>query len=217
MAIIHTIKLDKASKRNKGVVTAKRTSQSRTYGACLVVTTTDASVADDQRRKAETLAKLLKAETLRDALLAALGMTVEQARALCKEASDRWYNNEDGFFATNKRIRTERTGSPRGYVSGLDNLSKADLLARGFVDPYADGGPNSLIATHNVVECLTDALATWQDMEAGGQSVISWHRDVSLANKAVGGREARYFTSRGDTVVVRTDIDVRETKKRAKK
>lgn len=216
MALIHTIQI--ANEKHSGsTVSSTRKSETRKYLACLVATTTEASLRIDAEKLAQTEKERAEWQAKLDELTAKLGMTVEQAEAQHKAESDRWYNREDGLFATKDRIRKERAAKGAGEWNHVsDDTVKADMLARGLVDPYNRNGAFGIHEAAQKVEWLTKTLADWNSPRLGSQAVLSWHGTVGLAQKALTSREATYAQSKGDTVAIRTDITITETKKRAK-
>jgi len=214
---IHTIQIV-SEKNSNGTVSSTRKSENRQYAACLVATTTEASLRIDAEKLAQTEKERAEWTAKLNTLLAKLGMTVEQAEAQHKADSDRWYDRKEGFFETKTRIRQERHAKGAGEWNPVsDEDAKKDLFARGFVDPYDREGAFGIHEAAGRVEQLTKTIANWKSPRLGSQGVISWHGSVALAQKALGSREAQWAQKQGDTVQIRTDIEVRETKKREKK
>jgi hypothetical protein len=217
MALIHTIQIQ-SEKRCSGTVSATRKSETKKYLACIVATTTEASLKVDADKKAAIEKELADWQVKLAALIAKLGITVEQAEATHKADSERWYNREDGLFATKDRIRKERAAKGAGEWNHVtDTEVKADLFARGFVDPYDRNGAYGIHEASERVEWHTRTLANWKAPVIGSQGVLTWCGNLGLAQKAIGGKEAQWAQKQGDTVAIRTDITITETKKREKK
>jgi hypothetical protein len=214
MALIHTIQVVD-EKRNHSTVSSTRKSETRRYLACIVATTTEASLKIDAGKKAAVEAELVTAKARLAELTAKFGMTPEEAEAKHEVESDRWYNREDGIFETGQRIRLAKSGSTYGHVHNLDSIVKADLLARGFVDPYDKSGTYGICDVYSTVRRCEATLKGWFKLTLGSEGVISWHGTTDLAQKAMGSLD--YIRERGDTLAIRTDITITETKKRAKK
>lgn len=217
MALIHSIQVVSEKKCN-GTVSATRKSENRKYLACIVATTTEASLRIDAEKLAETEKKRAEWVTKLNDLLTKTGMTVEQAEAQHKADSERWYNREDGLFETKNRIRKERAAKGAGEWNHVtDEEVKADLFARGFVDPYNREGAFGIHEAAQQVEWLTKTVANWKSPILGSQGVVSWHGTTALAAKAMTSRECEAARRNGDTLEIRTDIVITETKKRAPK
>jgi len=217
MAFIHTIQITN-EKHVSGTVSATRKSENRKYAACLVATTTETSLKVDAEKLANTVKERDEWQAKLTALITKLGMTVEQANAQHQADSDRWYNREDGLFPTTERLRNERIAKGDGrWVQVPDQDVKADLLARGFADPYDREGAFGIHEAAQRVEMLNRTLTNWKSPVLGSQGVLTWCGSVALAQKAMGAREAEWARKQGDTVQIRTDIEIKETKKREKK
>lgn len=220
--LIHTIELA-VEKSSRNTVSSTRETTGRRYVACLVATTTEASLRIAEKTKVEMEAKVVATKKALDAEIAKWGVSVEQAEANHKERSDRWYNNVDGVLETGSRLRKaleEKTGRPN-YGSMRDEAT-ADMIARGFVDPYdkvnTDYGVVAASFEHtSAVRTLEYHVAVMAQAPLGSQAVISWHQSEALAQKALGARDADACRKRGDKVEIRTDISVRERATRAKK
>lgn len=231
MTLIHTIQINE-EKSSKSTVSSTRKSQGRRYEACLVVTTTKRSLEIDAAAKAETERKLAEAQAEVERLSAQYGMTVEQADAEHEARSEAWYGRNEqtgertgeGFLDICSRLRKEMSDQERiAYYRGnreasIDAKAKAELESRGLVDPYDKNTSYALSIAGSEVRTLTGRLERWETLTEGSQAVISWHTSVDNAHKAAASpSKVGYWEQRGDKVEVRTDIEVRETKKRAKK
>ena len=214
MALIHTIQITN-EKHVSGTVSSTRKSETKKYLACLVATTTEASLKVEADKKAATEKELADWQAKLTALTAKLGMTVEQAEAQHKAYSERWYDPTDGFHETKNRIREERhANGAEKWNHVTDNEIQADLYARGFANPYDREGSFGIHEAASKVEWLTKTLASWRTLVLGSQGVLTWCGSVALAQKALGGKESTWAQKQGDSVAVRTDIDIKETKKR---
>lgn len=177
MAFIHTIQVAN-EKKSGSTVSSTRKSENRRYLACIVATTTEASLAINAEKYEEIAGKLVDAKIQASNLSAKLGMTLEQATAHYEAAKKEWY---------------DRDGSP---------------------DPHDMDGPYGLVRLHADMDLYKRHIARRQTLTIGSQAVVSWHGTVSLAQKALGSRECVWAQQRGDTLAIRTDIEITETKKR---
>jgi hypothetical protein len=210
---IHSIEL-KNELRLNGTVTGTRSSENRTYTACVVAQATEATVALDAAHKARVTNELAGYRATLDVLTKKYGMTVAEAEAWHKAATERWYNAADGLYATEKRIE-EKHGLDWRARDRRDALAKADLVARGFENPYE--GKYDILKADSEIRGHESALANWRAVPVGAEAVLSWHADVGNAQKALSARNGRWFSERGYALRVRTDITIRETAKRSKK
>lgn len=214
MAFIHTIKVV-SEKRTGTMVSATRTSEGRKYLACVVVTTTEASIRIAEEKKASTQAELAKAKKAQAELAAALGLTVEEALAQAKVAQERWYG-PGGWFDTSQEIRKERN---LGYthISEFEHDIMARMLKNGFVYPYGTEGIGGVSTLQEQIRRCEGSLDYNKIPVLGSQGVLSWHGSVQLAQKAMAGYD--HWQAKGDTLEIRTDITIVEKtpKKRAPK
>ena len=211
MALIHTIQIANEKNQNS-TVSSTRKSETRKYLACLVATTTEATVQLLAQKRAKIEAELVMWKASLKVALELHNMTVEEAKAHHEVICEPWYKAK---FATNERIRTEVTGKSWGHVANLDARVEAELVAQGLENPYT--GSWAICSAASQVEARERQLARWSSPPVGSQAVLSWHGSVSLADKALSSREASWAREQGDTVMIRTDITITETKKRAPK
>ena len=211
--LVHTVSV---SDGKGGTRIEKRVSESRAYTACVVATVTEATIQRNGERCVaagksyeETTAKL-------NELMAALGMTVEQATAQHEADSARWYDKTDGVFPTFDKLRMA-AGKPHAHITQFEKAIKADLVARGLSDPYDTAGAFGIVEAHQDATRLARALAGWKTPVLGSQCVLSWHSTPALASKATGSREASSYRESFYALSVRTDITVTEKAKRAPK
>jgi hypothetical protein len=239
MALIHTIKINE-EKSSRSTVSSTRKSDSRRYEACLVVTTTKRSLEIDAAAKADTKKKLAETKAEVERLSAQYGMTVEEADAEHEARSEAWYGKShwvddpdsggkrqviesEGLFDIERRLRAETAAALgiqtyRVNQAEIERQAKAELKARGLVDPFDDNTSYALHIAGHEAKGLEYRLEHWPELKEGSQAVISWHTTVDNARKAAASpSKVEHWTKRGDTVEVRTDIEVRETKKRTKK
>lgn len=221
--LIHTIELA-VEKSSRSTVSSTRETTGRRYVACLVTTTTEASLRIAEKTKVELEAKVETTKKVLDAALAKWGCTAEEAEAAHKARSDRWYRSEDGLFETESRIRREYEAKNGGrmYLGSVKKEAAADLIARGFEDPYDKVGSNYEVCVaayehKSAVNQLEWHVAVMKQAPLGSQAVLSWHQTEALAQKALGSHAADACRKRGDKVEIRTDISVRERATRAKK
>jgi hypothetical protein len=198
----------------------KRTATSRLYSCCIVATATEETIRQDVAMVAKERECLAKAEAKLAELTAKTGLTPEQAAAEYKAIQDRWYKDENGFFPTQKRITNERLakgiGTSFSHFSEDRDQAEAELEAAGVVNPYK-APAREVTETAHSVSTRRAWLAQYTPVKLGEQDVVSWHRDTALAMKALGSRTAEWKRKGGYTLAVRTDIAVREPKKRAPK
>jgi len=222
MTLVHTIKIND-EKSSKSTVSSTRKSQSRRYEACLVVTTTKRSLEIDAAAKAETERKLAEARAEVARLSAKYDMTVEEADAEHEARSEAWYGREgndgEGYFDICRRLREGMSDQERiSYYRGgsrrqsIEDKAKAELKERGLTDPFDKDTSYALYLAGHEVRCQEGRLERWEELREGSQAVISWHTTVDNARKALGSpSKVGYWERRGDTVELRTDIEVRQT------
>ena len=202
MALIHSIQVTN-EKSSKSTVSSTRRSDTRKYLACLVSTTTEATIALNLAAKAEAEAELLAAEKLVADLTETLGLTREGTRAICEAQSREWF---DKRFP----VRSELAGPTFKHVT--DAEVEAVVFERfGLKDPYKTP-VFALDYAHRKLEIATSRLARWTTPVLGSQAVVSWHATTGLASKALGAEHVA--ADKGDVVSIRTDIQITETKKR---
>lgn len=209
MALIHTIQIAE-EKKSGSTVSSTRKSENRRYTACIVATTTEATIAWYESALENAAAKKAGAEARIALLTEKLGMTVEAAKAKMDEMSTAWFK---AFFDA----KTELRGGTYKHVTDAEG----EALARknGAVNPYKneDGSKSDLALLNQAAHDLHAANHNLKVVtpKLGSQAVLSWHHTVALAHKAMASHD--HIARRGDKLEVRTDIEVTETKKRAKK
>lgn len=202
MALIHTIQIAN-EKSSKSTVSSTRRSDTRKYLACLVTTTTEETIALNLAAKAKIEAELAENTRIAADLYAKLGHTPETMKAAHDAASKEWF---DKLFA----VRRELSGPNYRHVT--DAEAEAVVFERhGLTNPYKTDLA-TLNAVERKVECATKTLDRWTTPVLGSQAVVSWHGTVGLAQKAAGAEHVG--GDKGDTVSIRTDIQITETKKR---
>jgi hypothetical protein len=189
---VHTIEIDdgKGGKR-----IGKRTSKTRAYGACVVVTTTEASVAIDAQERAKAEADLAAAEALMAERMERFGMDLLAATAKYEADQEPWYKKYwDVLKACNHN----------------HDRAHKETAALGIPDPWDVNG------TYGILDANYKANSARGRLEKpvavlGSQAVRSWHRDAGLAAKEADScrGNVNIGTARtGDTFTVRTDITV---------
>lgn len=210
MTTIHSILINSNPLLQSGRnVRATRTSKSRTYGACLVGTVSVSTVERIAQELIEHEAKIAELTPVVESLLASLGKTVEEIGDIHREASKPWF---EALFAAERAFRDARKGSKWDFYSLKDadrEACKAQIIAAGFVDPYAQKEHNFL-ELHRQLETAQRGAAhiKEQNLTVGQQLVLSWHRDAGLAQSALGSGNAQWYVSKGYSVEIRTDIEV---------
>lgn len=209
MKLVHSIEvLNVNANLTHGKVRATRTTQGRRYTAALVVTVTARAVELETTRLLEAEQAERTAAAALSVLLAETGMTVEAARAEHKAAIEPWF---DALFANEKKLRDGRTLRAHGLSPAERERAEAMTVAQGIPDPYA-------CQTHDILE-LDDARVrnayvvkrlTERALKVGDQSVLSWHKDLANAQKALAGGSAQALRQEGMTVEIRTDITITE-------
>jgi hypothetical protein len=214
MALIHTITV------NTGLgttYTEKRQSENRRYTACLVVTTTEETVRLNAERKVKAEAELVKWPMKLAARVKQHGMTVEQAKAWTKDATEKWYgpaSKREGYWKALDQARPEV--GDQHHSERASKRAHEIMVSWGFSDPYDyDKNPCGIVQASDNVLSLTSILTGWKVPTVGQQGVYSWHANVNNAQKAIGG--LNHVRAYGDSIEVRTDITVRETVKRTSK
>jgi hypothetical protein len=212
MAIIHTIRLQNEVKNPRCVTGSTRRSETRQYAACLVATATEASVALAAEKLVAIKGALIGAEIALATLEAERGMTAAEARLQNKVEHDRWYD-AGKIFEVERTLRALSVWSTQARKD-TEAAAKEKLVAAGFVDPYDPTSTWGLCLAGDRVNDLRYKVEKHRERTLGEQSVLSWHLTAANAEKALGGRDASYFRDRGDTVEVRTDIEIRESSRR---
>lgn len=224
--LIHTIQIA-GNDRVKGVVSATRKSDSRRYTACIVATTTERTLQVNADRKTKAQADLADWRAkLAERTAKHNGMTVEQATAWEKDASDKWYGRDTelpkggtgfdvGYFGACEQARKE-LNCRYGDTDKVRARATEIMISRGFADPYDKTSPAGIVEAAEMIKRLEESLSAWKTPVLGRQGVVSWHANVTNASKSLSSVE--YLTVReGKKLEIRTDIEIRETAKRAKK
>jgi len=230
MTTIHTFKTAQGTEET-------RTSKTRAYQACLVATVTEATRTYYQGKIQEALDKAAELEAKLVAMEAERGMTLAQARAKQDEemAVRDWFST---LWAEKKAMAVEH-----GYKTTDSSLIKeseavARLASKGILNPWREEGPHGLVCLAECACYQRDTAKGYEkDLEAavvGNEQVVSWHLSVNNAVKALGQpgpfvpkknrwgiptrpSDADMFRTKGCTVAIRTDFEVRETKPRTAK
>lgn len=217
VALVHTIAIENEVRLN-GTVTSTRKSEGRRYLACVVATATEATVRAHDAQKAKLEAELAECRAKLAGLEAKYGTTAAEVKAWHDEVEARWFDsgtpNPVGYHATKERIAKEQ-GFDR--YSFAESLTLADLASRGYVKPFQAGTKYDVQAAQREVERREVGLSYLRVPVVGQQAVICWCGTAALAQKAAGGRDAKWVANQGWQISVRTDITVRETAKRAAK
>lgn len=204
MATTHTVSIKANPALHHGTVSAKRVSRSRQYGACVVATVTQKFVLDRSAKLVADSDALLVATREFQAATAKHGMTLAEAQAKHDVDIKVWF---DLCHAARQRIKAERGIT---YLSGLDKIAEAEVVAAGTPDPYAVGTYNDILNAHWEMKKLTASVERLsQPVEVGDQLVVTWCRDAGLAQRYIAGKDGRHYTEHGYTLEVRTDITVR--------
>lgn len=213
MALIHTIQIA-VEKKSGNTVSSTRKSENRRYTACIVATTTEATIAYHEAERAKGVMMKADAEARIARLSEKLGMTAEEADKKLSALGSAW---NKARWAAQDAIRAERN-QPYGHVTDAEGEARAKK--NGAVNPYynEDGSKSDLyflaMAGHDLrsAEYMIERNAA---PALGSEAVLSWHHSVALADKAMASHA--HVAKRGDKLTIRTDIEVRETKKRGMK
>ena len=227
---IHSITLSLGSDpsgNDLGTHVDQRESASRVYGACLIVTFGPAALAYETARMAKVRADLADAEVELTARIAELGIPVEAMIERHEEEVRAWSNARSRILKAFEVEQEARTGRKYGPAMP-DRAVYAAMVAEGIACPWTDDSPS--IAGHGFTftsigrahaaysrACRLRQEAAYVIPALGRQDAASWHRDAGLAQKATGSRDVAYWTERGRTFTVRTDVITRERAARLKK
>ncbi len=86
----------------------------------------------------------------------------------------------------------------------------ANLEAQGILDPYKQPQNTYLDLARKLQQSeRTVQNHTARNIVVGAQFVVSWHKDVNNARKALASRDAGFYTGKGYSVAIRTDIEVK--------
>lgn len=210
MTTIHSIRINTNPLLQNGRnVRATRTSKSRQYGACLVGTVSVAVVERVAQELVNHEAKIAELQPVVENLLATWGKTLQEVEAIHEAAKTPWYT---ALFAAEAAYRDARRGRQGGFYSLTPadrEAIKAQIIAQGAVDPYAQKESTFLLVQRQLETAQYGAARIKaQNLTAGQQLVISWHRDAGLARQAMGSGNAQWYVSKGYTLEIRTDIEV---------
>lgn len=209
MTTTHTIHLNLNPLLQAGRnVRATRTSKSRKYGACLVATVTASTVERIAQSLIEHEATVAELTPVLEGLLAAWGLkSYAEVEAIHEARTKPWF---DVLFPAERAYREARGRSHVGLSDREREAVKAQLVAQGHVDPYAQKEHAFLEMARKLRGALKSiAHIKEQNLTVGQQMVLSWHRDADMAQKALGS--AQHYRERGYAVEVRTDIEVTTT------
>ena len=168
MALIHTITVNTDT---GSTISATRTSENRRYMACLVITTTEASVrVNAMRRAAAEVSLIAWRETLAERRKLHRGMTVEQAQSWTKDITNKWYGqNDDGSFKKDVYTYWTALDQARHEVGDRHHSDRASkraheiMIKRGFADPYDYAkNPSGIVEAAGKVDSLARILANWK-------------------------------------------------------
>lgn len=208
----HTISINENPRICNGTVSSKRVSKSRTYGACVVATATEKTVADIALGLADHEAQIAARTPALESVLNANGYeSVEGFEAAHKAALDAWYGPRHEARMKRSREREIETGKRMYFLTDAEGAEvEAALEASGLVNPYgAVMGPLAKLVSALKGHQYAVARIKKQNVQAGDQIVVTWCRDSGLAQKALGSRDVKHYTARFYTVAVRTDIEVK--------
>jgi hypothetical protein len=207
MTTIHSIRINSNPTLQAGRnVRATRTSKSRTYKACLVATATVQTVEQVAQSLIENERTVADLTPVLEGLLASWGMKHHsEVEAMHTARMKPWF---DVVFPAESAAREAR-GRYANLTDADREAVKANLVAQGHVDPYTQK-EHAFLELARKLEAAKRSVAhiTAQDIKVGQQMVVSWHKDVSNAQKALGSRDAQHYTSRGYKLEIRTDIEV---------
>lgn len=185
-------------------VRAQRVSKTRCYGACVVATATartiELAVTDLAHHEAEIeRLRLLVASTHAAALG---GLSFEDAEKAHEKLTRAWFKP----LLTNE----DKLRAPRPSY-GLSDAQRARAIemteAEGFINPYTQ--PFWTFLEHTRILKGHEYRARYireQNLQAGQQMVLSWHRDAALAQKGIASQT--HYIARGFELTVRTDIEI---------
>lgn len=207
MPTVHSIKINQNPKLQAGRnVRATRTSKSRKYSACLVATVTLRTVervADALIEHERTVAELTP---VLEGLLASWGLKSHaEVEAIHDAATKPWY---DVLFKAERAYREARGQSYVGLSDREREAVRASLVAQGHVDPYAQKEHTFLELARKLKTAMHSvAHIKEQNLQVGQQFVVSWHKDMANALKAMASASTGYYRERSYSVEVRTDIE----------
>jgi hypothetical protein len=206
----HTISINENPRICNGTVSAKRVSKSRMYEACVVATVTEKTVADraiglaDHERQVADLTPALEA-----ALKANGYESVEGFEAAHTAAVEAWYGPRHEARMKRSHERATETSQRFYFLTDAEGAEvEAALEVTGLVNPNA-----GIMGTlHKLVRALRGhqqavAIHKKQNVQVGDQIVVTWCRTSDLAHKAL-RTNAKWYSPRGFTLTVRTDITV---------
>jgi hypothetical protein len=169
----------------------------------LVATATSATEDWLANELAKHEAEVVRLQPLVEAAQAVIGISWAEANAAHEKLVHPWFTalhiNEDKIRRTLPRY-TQLSNAQRERAIEM-------TVAEGFQNPYT-GPVSDFLNLHHELERNTRQAAHLRglNLQEGQQIVLSWHRDETLAQKAIVSHS--HYLSRGYTITVRTDIEV---------
>jgi hypothetical protein len=204
MTTHHSITLkENALLQHSRNVRSTRVSKTRQYGACVVATVTARTVEKAVSRLLEHEAEIKRLRPLVEAAQkAAGGISVDEANVAHNALTNIWYTP---LFENEALLRKPR---PSYGLSDAQRDQAIEMTeAQGFQNPYKTPAWTFLelereLRSHELrAKRLKD-----QNVQAGQQMVLSWHRDAGLAQKRVA--QQSHYIAEGYALEIRTDIEV---------
>lgn len=208
MTTIHSILINSNPLLQAGRnVRATRTSKSRQYAACLVATVTLSTVERVAQALIEHEAVVADLTPILEGLLATWGWKDHaEVEAIHQAAKKPWF---DALFAAEQAFRDSKGPNHYSMTAADRKAVQAQIIAQGHVDPYAQKEHTFLELARKLENAQRGAAhIKEQDLKVGQQFVLSWHKNVSNAQKALGSASVDYYRGRGYSVEIRTDIEV---------
>jgi len=199
-----------------------RESSTRQYAAVIVATATDVTERRYAEWRAAKRVELQDAEAARDAKLAELGMSLEQAEVRYTELKAAWDSKQ--FFAIVRRHEAQlKAKNPRGdryeAFQKACGIARAEMAAAGSIDPEAEAGVYGAVKAASDAKAAKECLDKPHRYPAGTQFAVSWHLTVANARTALSAKENGWLARDAFKLEVRTDFEIRshEVKPRVKK
>jgi hypothetical protein len=207
MTTIHSISINTNPLLQAGRnVRATRTSKSRQYKACIVATATAKTIERVTAAWVEHESTVATLTPVLEGLLAAWGLTSHaEVEAIHQARTKPWF---DLVFPAERAAR-----QAKGQFANLNDADraavKARLVAQGHVDPY-EQKEHAFLEMARKLKAAMHAIAhiKAQNLMVGQQLVLSWHKDISNAQKALGAHDAGHYRSHYYALEIRTDIEV---------
>ncbi len=184
-------------------VRAQRVSKTRQYSACVVATATARTIELKVTDLANHEAEIERIRPLlADAQAAIGGLTVEEAEKAHEVLAQAWFKP---LFANEAKLRSPR---PSYGLSDAQRAKAVEMTeAEGFTNPYTQPVHAFLELVRNLKGHESRArYIREQNLKAGEQMVLSWHRDASMAQKGLASQT--HYMARGYELAIRTDIEV---------